>query len=98
MNIIHAQYPEMAGLQSSALAIEMNFRKHVDQFIQIINRSPEFSGSHWLTITNINCEPGEISICDSAFDDLPTIETMAICSLIDPPGMHVKVRVLDVMQ
>ncbi|KAK3101764.1 hypothetical protein FSP39_006184 [Pinctada imbricata] len=98
MNIIHAQFPEMAGLQSSALAIEMNFRKHVDQFIQIINRSPEFDGSHWLTITNINCEPGEISICDSAFDDLPTMETMAICSLIDPPGMHVKVRILDVMQ
>ena len=98
MDIIHFQFPQLAGLQSSALAVELNFRKHHDPFIQIINRSPEYGGSHWLTITNINCEPGEINICDSAFDDLPTMETMAICSLIDPPGMQVTVNILDVMQ
>ena len=98
MDIIHFQFPQLACLQSSALAVELNFRKHHDPFIQIINRSPEYGGSHWLTITNINCEPGEINICDSAFDDLPTMETMAICSLIDPPGMQVTVNILDVMQ
>ena len=37
--LIEYQYPSISGLESSALAIQLDFRRHSSFFVQIINRS-----------------------------------------------------------
>lgn len=55
------------------LAVQQDFTRHNDFFVQIINRSPQNGGSHWLVVSNYNCKNNEVKICDSAFEDLPII-------------------------
>ena len=50
-------------------------RKH------FINRS-KGSGTHWVTVSNINCLNDEIMVYDSAFDDLPLDEQIVISELV----------------
>ena len=74
------QYPSIAGLQSSALAIQLDFKRHDRFFIQIINRSPNNQGTHWLVLS----KPARWSeVYDSVFDDIPYLEEQVIANIVD---------------
>ena len=79
MNLLQYQFPDLDGFQPCH---QLNFRKHRKQFIQIINRSLTDGGSHWLTVSNINCIENTIKIYDSAYDDLPYEQAMVVASLV----------------
>ena len=50
------------GLQDVTLSNTLSMDVHLNkQFVQILNKS----NSHWLTISNIGCGPGEVNIFDS---------------------------------
>ena len=48
------------------LAYQLDFEKRSKLFIQINNRSPSDGGSHWLTVSNINCMEKTVKVYDSA--------------------------------
>ena len=55
MNLLTYQFPDIEGFQSCQLAHQLDFDRNERLFVQIINRSPKDGGSHWLTVSNINC-------------------------------------------
>ena len=61
---------------------QLDFERHSRLFIQIINRSPNDGGSHWLTISNINCLENTVKVYDSAYRGLPQEEEMIVASLV----------------
>ena len=61
---------------------QLDFERHSRLFIQIINRSPNDGGSHWLTISNINCLENMVKVYDSAYRGLPHEEEMIVASLV----------------
>ena len=82
MNLLSYQFPDLQGFQSCQLAHQPDFDRHKKLFIQIINRSPIDGGSHWLTVSNINCMENTIKIYDSAYCDLPHEEELTVASLV----------------
>ena len=83
VNLLKYQFPDLDGFQPAYLANLLDFEKHLKLFIQIINRTPNGSGSRWLTVSNINCMEDEVGIYDSAFQDLPHVEELVVANLIE---------------
>ena len=92
MNLLHYQFPDLEGFQSCQYAVQLDFERHVKLFIQIINRSPGAGGSHWLTVSNINCLQDEVCVYDSSFDDLPHVEELVVASLVQANSNKLKVK------
>ena len=98
MTLLKYQYPSISGLQSSALAVQLDFQRHKSFFLQIINRSPRDTGTHWLLIGNPGCQSNEVKIYDSAFDNIPYLEEQVISSLVDTNEREIDMKVMDVQQ
>ena len=96
MNLLQYQFPDLEGFQSCTQAVQLDFKRHQKLFIQIINRSPDTKGTHWLTVSNINCMEEEVSIYDSAFDDLPHNEQLVVASLVKTEKEILKVKFSNV--
>ena len=92
MNLLHYQFPDLGGFQSCQYAVQLDFERHDKLFIQIINRSPGAGGSHWLTVSNINCLQDEVCVYDSSFDDLPHVEELVVASLVQANSIKLKVK------
>ena len=82
MNLLSFQLPDLEDFQSCKLAYQLDIDRHEKLFIQIMNRSPNDGGLHWLTISNINCMENTIKGHDSAYSDLPHEEELTIASLV----------------
>ena len=82
MNLLSFQFPDLEGFQSCQLAHQLDFDRHNTLLIQIINRSQNDGGSHWFTISNINCMANTIKVYDSAYSDLPHEEELTSVSLV----------------
>lgn len=95
MNLLKYQFPDLEGFQPCYLAHQLDFQKHSKLFIQIINRTGG-KGSHWLTVSNINCLHNEIGIYDSAFEDLPNMELAVVASLVEISESMLKVKFVDI--
>ena len=73
-------------------AVQLDFQRHDKLFIQIINRSPAAGGSHWLTVSNINCLQDEVCVYNLPFDDLPHVEELVVASLTQVNSNMLKVK------
>ena len=98
MQLLKYQYPSIAGLQSSALAIQLDFKRTDRFFIQIINRLPINQGTHWLVLSNPGCQSNEVKIFDSAFDDIPYLEEQVIASIVDTKASDLQMLMMDVQR
>ena len=89
MSLLKFQFPDIKGLQTCSRAGSLSFdRQSNNLFIQIINRTPTGSGSHWLTISNIKAKnlSKEVVVYESAFTYIPGMEAMVISSLLEVEG------------
>ena len=95
---LHFRYADklLKGENQSTLAVQLDFERHQKLFIQIINRSPHTKGTHWLTVSNINCMEDEVGIYDSAFDDLPHNEQLVVASLVKTEKKILKAKFSNV--
>ena len=59
--MLRTSYPHIGGLQDSALAETLSFDIQRGEFVQFIN----VSGSHWIAVSTIGCQPGVVNIYDS---------------------------------
>ena len=85
--------------QKLSLAVQLDFQRHEILFIQITNRSHNSNtkGTHWLTVSNINCMEYEVGVYDTAFrDDLPLIEQLVVASLVKTKQKVLKVKFSNV--
>ena len=82
MNLLSFQFSDLEGFQSCQLAHQLDFDRHNELFIQIINRSTNDGGLHWLTVSNINCMANTIKVYDSAYSDLRHEEELTTVSLV----------------
>ena len=60
-NVLRLAHPHIGGLQSTILGETLTFDIQRGNFVQVLN----VSRSHWITISNIGCEPETIAIYDS---------------------------------
>ncbi len=59
--LLKAAYPLIGGLQNTILAETLAFDVQRGLFVQVLN----VSGAHWITVSNVHCETGVVSIYDS---------------------------------
>ena len=82
MNLLSYQFPNLADFQSCQLAHQLDFERHDRLFVQIMNCSTSDGGSHWLTLSKINCLENTIKAYDSAHSGLSHEEELTIASLV----------------
>ena len=59
--LLKMAHPNMGGLQPPVLGDTLAFEIQRGEFIQILN----VSGSHWITVSNVGSQPGQINVYDS---------------------------------
>ena len=59
--LLKRAYPNIGGLQDTALAEILAFDIQRGEFVQVLN----LSGCHWITVSNIGCKSGFVNVYDS---------------------------------
>jgi len=49
-------------------------------------------GSHWITVSNVNCDPSTVDVYDSAYAYIDSDTKLQICSFLRPVGDVLKLR------
>lgn len=72
-------YPLMGGLQPTTFGATLSYTVETGEFVQVII----VRGSHWITVSNIGCEPNSINIFDSIpYGDLSSRAREQIAALM----------------
>ena len=66
MAILKLQFPEVHGLESCLEVGACRVPPVQGPALQIINTDPVGAGSHWITLSSLNCEEGRVKVFDSA--------------------------------
>ena len=102
-NVIHTaqkmlrmQYPGVGGLQDPILGQNLNFEIYQDRpFVQILHDG----NIHWVTVSTINCDYGEIYLLDSMFrGKINNHIRRQVCAIIHCNLDKIKVAALPVHQ
>ena len=78
--ILKKEYPEMYGLESVLEVGHMKVTPFKGPGIQIVN-----TGNHWLVVSTIGCQKGEIEVFDSAGSSILGDDVIRIIAKIMPP-------------
>ena len=77
--LLKKAHPYVGGLESVALGETLAFSVQRGEFVQVLNTA----GSHWITVSNIGCKPGTVSIYDSLPNvNIPSRTKEQIASLL----------------
>jgi len=71
----------LSGLQSPQNGKGYQFKTVSGHFVQILN---VMHGSHWITVSNVNCDSNIINVYDSAYAYIDMDTKHQICSLVRP--------------
>lgn len=86
--LIKKAYPGVGGLQSPILGENFSFAVQKGEFVQILH----VYGSHWLTVSNIGCPPGQINV----YDSIPNCELYSRSKCQISTILHSKKTKIDV--
>ncbi|KAL3886858.1 hypothetical protein ACJMK2_026820 [Sinanodonta woodiana] len=84
MKFIRREQPSIKGLQEVCIGAVEKFKKHSEPFIQIYHAG----GRHWITISNVKCQPGVVRVYDSKYRTIPEKTGFAILSLMLVESWH----------
>ena len=62
--LLLSKFPSLNGLRSTLL--QDHIRVWVNNYVQIFH----CRSNHWITVSTIGCQPGEIKVYDSLYDDV----------------------------
>jgi len=62
--ILYYQFPSLLGLHSTLVEEDIGF--WTGNYLQILH----CCSSHWITASSVGCQPGELMVYDSLFDDI----------------------------
>ena len=85
----------LSGLQTPQNGKRYKFKKVSGHFIQILN---VMCGSHWITVSNVNCEPNTVNVYDSAYAYIDSDTKLQICSLLRPICDVLKLRMPNIQR
>ena len=75
------KHVHLSGFQSSQYGKDYRFKTVSGHFVQILN---VMHGSHWITVSNINCDSDTVNVYDSAYAFIDMDMKLQICSFIRP--------------
>ncbi len=88
-------YPLMDGLQATTLGDIISYTVEKGEFVQILN----VRESHWVTVSNIDCEPNCIKVYDSIpYEDLSSRARKQISALICSDANQINLKFPSVQQ
>ena len=90
--LILQEFPHVGGLQDPSTHQCLSFQVLRGEFVQIIH----VGGSHWVTVSNIGCNDGEVCVYDSLYYSVPSSTLKLIASLMFSPTKKLVVRLMDV--
>ena len=82
----------VSGFQNPCLGMTLSFHSHHEEFIQILHNGQD----HWITVSNISCQEGEIEVFDSIYNTIGSHSRKQIASLLDCEGKKIYVKIMDV--
>ena len=83
--LLSSQYPNISGLQTTLYQYKQPLASSKNA-IQIIH----VQGNHWITISTINCEEGEVGVYDSLYNSIDKNTHELINHLV--PGLHITLK------
>ena len=89
--MLKEQYPQVDGLQRTALAQKLAMEPQWGEFVQVLN----VSQSHWVTISTIGCEPGAINVYNSLYWQLPKHAQKVVADLMQCSVKAINVNYVD---
>ena len=93
--ILQDQFPNMEGLEDPVLGPVLKFSEHRGEFVQILYTG----GHHWVTVSNIGCQKGDINYFDSFSSGKPTsLVSKQIARMLHEEGPRIKIVVQPVQQ
>ena len=93
--ILQDQFPNMEGLEDPVLGPALKFSEHRGEFVQILHTG----GHHWVTVSNIGCQKGDINYFDSFSSGKPTsLVSKQIARMLHEEGPRIKIVVQPVQQ
>ena len=75
------KHVHLSGFQSPQYGKDYRFKTVSGHFVQILN---VMHGSHWITVSNINCDSDTVNVYDSAYALIDMDTKLQICSFIRP--------------
>ena len=93
--MLKKQHPNVRGLQDTLLGNNLQFDVIKTSFVQIL-----YTGSHhWIAISTLGCNKGEVYLLDSLCNGRLTYQTKRqICSILHCKKDKIKVKVVPVQQ
>ena len=90
--LLSEQFPDVKGLQSPLCGEKLSFKRPDGHFVQIFN----IRRSHWIAVSNIGCEEGTANVFDSFYNSLDMRSKAQICSLWQPSGDKITLRLANI--
>ena len=91
---LHACVHSTAGLQCTLLGQNLSFECQPSEFVQILHTG----AAHWICISTIGCENGQVNILDSLYTSLPTKASDQVAALLHTKLSSLKLYHLDVVE
>ena len=87
-NLLKKQFTHVAGFQNTLLGQTLAFEVQREEFIQILHNGY----NHWVMVSTIACNPGEINIYDSMDPSLTTSLGLQIAALMFTPLPSITIK------
>ena len=91
-HLLKEHHPLVSGLQPVVLAEKFAMQPQSGEFVQILNAGR----SHWMTVSTIGCELGEINVHDSLHLKLSSTNKKVVSDLMMYKGNAITVNYIDV--
>ena len=94
-NMLHEQFPLFEGLEDTVLGPLLQFSVPRGEFVQVLHDGK----FHWVCVSNVGCQKGEVNYFDSLFHGCLTLQTKKqIDAILNEMDEHIIVNTKPVQQ
>ena len=91
-NILKMQFPHISGLQLPALTAVLAVEPPKGDFVQVMH----VGRNHWITVSNVHCEPGQVMVFDSLKMSLGNHSLKVIADFMQSDRSHIELLYVDI--
>lgn len=92
--LLKKQFPDLCGLQDTAMGYIMNYKIAAGEFIQILHPV----NNHWLIVANIGLKHPNVAVFDSLYETMPLMVQAQIACLLSTKEDTIEVCMMDVQR
>ena len=90
----HQSDENLCGFQNTQYGKGYRFQCVTGKFVQVLN----VNKSHWVTVSNVDCETDTVDVYDSAYSWLNLDSKKQICSLVRPSSKLLQIRMVNIQR